>query len=52
LYVGVYTELDKIHDSTKLQGDSDNPMDPNWGGVKYTSSQIKAGVYKENEVLK
>jgi hypothetical protein len=27
-------------------------MDPNWGGVKYTSDQIKAGVYKDNEILK
>ena len=52
-YVGRYTILDQIHDSTKVQnknGLSDNPMDPNWGGVVFTEDQVKKGKYEENEV--
>jgi len=41
---GLYTELDRIHDSTKKEGQfSDNPMDPNWGGVLYTRQQVMSG---------
>lgn len=29
---------------------SDNPMDANWGGVKYTQKHIDKGKYKGNEV--
>jgi hypothetical protein len=51
--VGKYTELDKIHDSTKKEGPlSDNPMDPNWGGVLYTRQQVMSGKYNENQVIK
>ncbi len=54
LYQGVYTELDKIHDSTQWQSPdvniSDNPMDSNWGGVQYTNSQINSGKYDDNLV--
>lgn len=52
-YVGRYTILDKIHDSTKFQnkdGKSDNPMDPNWGGVVFTEEKIKSGDFQENNV--
>ena len=52
-YVGRYTVLDKIHDSTKYQnksGKSDNPMDPNWGGVVFTEEKVKAGEFQENNV--
>ena len=52
-YVGQYTVIDQIHDSTKTQnadGLSDNPMDPNWGGAVFTNKQIGSGKYKENEV--
>ena len=52
-YVGRYTILDKIHDSTKFQnkdGKSDNPMDPNWGGVVFTEEKIKSGKYEDNSV--
>ena len=52
LYVGVYTEIDKIHDSTKLQGESDNPMDPNWGGVMYTQQMVDSGKYDDNNITK
>ena len=52
LHIGVYTELDKIHDSTKLQGDSDNPMDPNWAGVMYTQQMVDSGKYDDNNITK
>ncbi len=48
-YVGKYTVLDQIHDSTKTQnknGLSDNPMDPNWGGAVFTHKQLLSGKYK------
>jgi len=51
LYVGRYTELDKIHDSTEMAPMSDNPMDSNWGGVVYTHNVVASGKYKENEVM-
>jgi hypothetical protein len=52
-YVGKYTVIDQIHDSTKTQnpnGLSDNPMDTNWGGAVFTNKQVMSGKYKENEV--
>lgn len=54
LYVGKYTSLDKIHDSTKtINGPiSENPLDPNWGGDKVSQNAIDAGKYKGNEVYK
>ena len=51
-YVGTTTPLDIMNYSQELQPVSPDAMDPNWGGVKYTSDAIKAGVYKENEILK
>jgi len=50
--VGRKTELDEIHESTAQSRVSDNPMDPNWGGVEYTQSQVKSGKYAEREVTK
>lgn len=52
-YVGQYTVIDQIHDSTKTQnpdGLSDNPMDPNWGGAVFTNKQVMSGKYKGDEV--
>ena len=50
-YVGKYTTLDALHDSTyKGQNLSENPMDSNWGGVLYTKQAVDSGKYKENEV--
>jgi len=48
--IGLYTKLDKIHDSTKMEKLSDNPMDPNWGGILHTQSAVASGKYKLNEV--
>ena len=55
-YIGEYTDLDQIHDSTLNQnpslGLSDNPMDPNWGGVMFTRRQVNSGKYDDNVVTK
>ena len=50
--VGRKTKLDEIHESTAKARISDNPMDPNWGGVEYTQSQVKSGKYEGREVTK
>ena len=47
-YIGVRTPLDKIFNEPGVI--SDNPMDPNWGGKRYTEKKIKEGKYKEDEV--
>jgi hypothetical protein len=51
-YIGVFTNLDDIHNSTKQDKISDNPMDPNWGGVEYTQKMIDTGKYEENNANK
>ena len=48
-YIGVNTSIDDLfHSQDKV---SANPMDTNWGGVKFTQEQIKKGSFKEDEVL-
>ena len=54
LFIGKYTVLDQIHNSTKTQnanGLSDNPMDPNWGGAVFTNQQIMSGKYAGEEIM-
>ena len=55
-YTGKMTNLDVIHNSTIFQnpgnGLSDNPMDPNWGGVQFTRAQVNSGKYDDNVVTK
>jgi hypothetical protein len=55
-YTGKMTNLDIIHNSTVFQnpgnGLSDNPMDPNWGGVQFTRAQVNSGKYDDNIVTK
>lgn len=52
--VGRYTNIDQVHNSTMntatINGMSDNPMDPNWGGISVTKRSVDSGKYKENEV--
>ena len=43
---GVYTPLDKMYHSPEAI--SDNPMDPNWGGVQYSREVVDSGKYKDN----
>lgn len=52
LYMGKITDVDLIHQSTQNQMISDNPMDPNWGGVLYTQQQIDSGKYDGNIVTR
>jgi hypothetical protein len=49
-YVGRYTQIDQLHDKTKLDKKSSNPMDTNWGGGVYTSNAVVKGNFKDNEV--
>lgn len=45
-YVGINTPLDTLHYSQENMLFSDNAMDPNWGGSKYTQSLVDSGYYK------
>jgi hypothetical protein len=49
-YVGSISPLDMIKNSNHNMLYSDNPMDPNWGGEKYTQALVDSGYYKGNEV--
>jgi hypothetical protein len=54
-YIGKYTVLDKIHDSTKTEypsGKSGNAMDSNWGGALFTSKKLYEGEFVGDEVAK
>ena len=48
--IGIYTNVDKLHHSTKNDAISDNPMDANWGGVVYTQQMVDSGKYADNNV--
>ena len=50
--VGIYNELDAIHESTQQQPLSDNPMDTNWGGVTYSQNAVLSGKYADRVVGK
>jgi len=51
-YVGIYTNIDKMHDSTEQETISDNPMDSNWGGIQYTNQTVEGGKYADRQVTK
>jgi hypothetical protein len=51
-YIGRYTTLDEIHNSTQKSKLSDNPMDTNWGGVLYSQTAIDSGKYEDRVVGK
>ena len=50
-YIGIYTTIDKIHDSTN-KNISDNPMDNNWGGIEMTQASVDSGKYEDNNIVK
>lgn len=52
LFMGVYTDLDKVHDSTQVPQKSDNAMDSNWGGVSHTNMMVDSGKYDENKITR
>jgi hypothetical protein len=47
-----YEYIAKVNKSTQPDGLSDNPMDPNWGGVMYTQKILNTGKYDENIITK
>jgi len=53
LDIGKYTKVDQIHDSTMTVAGvtSENPMDPNWGGIGVTQSAVESGKYDDNLVV-
>ena len=51
LYIGDDTPLDKMFHDKEVKGQcSDNPMDSNWCGVKYSQESVASGKYKGDEV--
>jgi len=51
-YIGVYTDIDAVHDSTNTKKISDNPMDSKWAGVTYTQQMVDSGKYAKREITK
>ena len=52
-YVGKFTILDEIHNSTQTEnkdGLSNNPMDTNWGGAMFTAEKVASGQYEGDSV--
>jgi hypothetical protein len=51
MYIGKYTVLDEIHNSTGT-GSAANASDTNWCGPYYSNDAIERGDYKNEEVGK
>lgn len=51
-YIGQYTNIDAIHDSTNQKKISDNPMDSKWAGITYTQQMVDSGKYADREIKK
>ena len=51
-YVGRYTDVDAVHDSTNAKKISDNPMDSKWAGITYTQQMVDSGKYVDREITK
>ena len=49
-YIGTTTPLDGMNFKQEQAAVSPDPMDPNWGGAKYTQSLVDKGYYAENNV--
>ena len=49
-YIGLEVPLDKMFHQQEKNVKSDNPMDKNWGGVKYSERSVKSGKYKDDNV--
>ena len=47
-YIGTETPLDLLHKVEQKNKVSANPMDPNWGGNKYTNKVVRSGYYQPN----
>jgi hypothetical protein len=51
-YIGKYTNIDAVHDSTNAKKISDNPMDSKWAGIVYTQQMVDSGKYVDREITK
>lgn len=49
LDIGVEVPLDKMYNAGEYKPVSDNAMDSNWGGAKYSQSVVDSGYYDENK---
>lgn len=49
-YIGLEVPIDKLFHEQEKNVKSDNPMDINWGGVKYSLDSVKSGKYKDDNV--
>lgn len=49
-YIGLEVPIDKLFHEQEKNVKSDNPMDSNWGGVKYSQDSVKSGKYKDDNV--
>jgi len=49
-YIGTTTPLDQMNQQQQDLQFSPDPMDPNWGGAKYTQTLVDQGYYAGNEV--
>jgi len=49
-YIGLEVPLDKMFHSQERLPKSDNPMDTNWGGAKFSEKSVKSGAYKDDNV--
>jgi len=49
-YVGTTTPLDGMNYKQERAAVSPDPMDPNWGGAKYTQDLVNKGYYAQNNV--
>ena len=52
MYVGRFTNLDEIHQSTNRPEGSLNPADTNWSGVMATQQAVDSGVFINEQVGK
>lgn len=51
-YAGRITDLDLIHASTEKVPVSDNAMDTNWGGVRFSQAVVASGKYDDDKVTR
>lgn len=49
-YIGDETPLDKLYSEEEKYKFSDNPMDPNFGGIQYAEEQVNENKYSEDYV--
>ena len=49
-YIGLEVPIDKLFHDQEQNIKSDNPIDRNWGGVKYSQDSVKSGKYKDDNV--